>query len=96
MAEIRLTPEKVSRAGLTATYNGSLSVANTYLVKAAHNIMLHFKKSAAVNCVVTFVTQNTMDPGRRINYQFDKPVMLKDSFFSLSVFCPCFIRGSQS
>lgn len=61
MADARLAAEKVVRGGLAATYNGSLSTGDDYQVNAPHNIILHFKKSGAGACVVTFTTQNTID-----------------------------------
>lgn len=60
MAEVRLTVEKVIPGGLTATYNGSLSTSNTYLVRNSGKVFLHFKKSAVVDCVVTIQTPLTV------------------------------------
>lgn len=61
MADARLTPEAVIRNGLAATYNGSLSTGNTYLIKNPGNVVLHFKKSQATDCIVTLITQNVID-----------------------------------
>jgi len=61
MAEVRISVEDVVRTGLVATYNGSLSVANTYLVNNDGKTILHFKKSAAVDCVVTVQTPGQVD-----------------------------------
>lgn len=60
MADVRLTVEKVVPGGLTATYNSGLLVANTYQVRNSGNVILHFKKSAAVDCVVTIQTPITV------------------------------------
>lgn len=60
MAEVRLTVEKVVPGGLAATYNSGILVANTYLVRNDGQTILHFKKSAAVDCVVTIQTPITV------------------------------------
>ncbi|MGR3295334.1 MAG: hypothetical protein ACUZ8A_03755 [Candidatus Bathyanammoxibius sp.] len=56
MAEVRLAPERVVQAGLTATYTGSLLVANNYKVRNTGRTILHFLKTAAGICDVTIVT----------------------------------------
>jgi len=56
MADKRLTVEKILPAGIVATYNGSLLVPDTHLVRNSGRVFLHFKKSAAVDCVVTIQT----------------------------------------
>jgi len=56
MAEVRIEPQKTLKAGITPSYTGSLSAANTYMVRNNGRIMLHFKKTAAVDCVVTIQT----------------------------------------
>ena len=61
MPDVRQAAEKVVRDGLAATYNGALSVSDDYQINSPHNIILHFKKSGAGACVVTFTTQNTKD-----------------------------------
>ena len=61
MAEVRIDVEKIVPGGLAATYTGSLSTSNTYLVKNNGRTFLHFKKSAAVDAVVTVETPITVD-----------------------------------
>lgn len=54
MADVPLTVEQVVRTGLAATYNGSLATTNTYQVANDGKVILHFLKSAAVDCDITF------------------------------------------
>ena len=63
MADVRIAVEQVDRAGngLTATYTGGLSVANTYLVNNDGRVVLHFKKTGAGACTVTVTTPGTVD-----------------------------------
>jgi hypothetical protein len=61
MAEVRLTPQKLNKAGITPAYTGSLLVANTYLVRNTGRMFLHFKKGAAVDANVTIETPMTVD-----------------------------------
>jgi hypothetical protein len=61
MADVRLDVEKVVPAGLVATYNGSLSISDEYLVKNSGRTFLHFKKSGAGDCDVTIQTPVTVD-----------------------------------
>lgn len=67
MANNRLTPENVVRAGLAATYlvagagAGQLNVADTYQVNNDEHILLHWKKSGAGACIVTVTTPGTVD-----------------------------------
>lgn len=56
MADVRIAVENVVQGGLTATYNGSLSIANTYQVRNSGRVILHFLKTAAVDCTVTIQT----------------------------------------
>lgn len=59
MANVRKTPERVTRAGLEATYHGSLSASDTYLVRGSRTL-LHFKKSGAGDATITFTTDKTL------------------------------------
>lgn len=61
MANVRLTPQAISSAGIVPAYTGSLSVSDTYLVSNNGRVMLHFLKTAAVACVVTILTPDTVD-----------------------------------
>lgn len=61
MAEVPLAVEQVVRAGLEASYTGSLSAANTYQCQNDGRTFLHFKKSAAVICTVTIPTTAEVD-----------------------------------
>ena len=60
MSEITLTVQRLLPTGVTPSYTGSLSAANTYLVRNSGRVALHFKKSAAVDCVVTIQTPATV------------------------------------
>ena len=60
MAIIPLATEKILQSGLVGTYTGSLSVANSYHVKNNGRVFLHFKKSEAVDAVVTIETPITV------------------------------------
>jgi len=60
MAEVTLTPQQSSVAGITPSYTGSLATTNTYNVKNPGNVLINWKKSAAVNCTVTIVTPGTV------------------------------------
>lgn len=60
MANVRLNPQAVNDAGLSgATYNGGLLTADTHLVANDGKVLLHFKKSGAGACTVTFTTPGT-------------------------------------
>jgi hypothetical protein len=59
MAQIRLNPEKPSDAGLAATYNGSLTTTDTYLIRNSGQLVLHIKKSGAGACTVSITPQRT-------------------------------------
>lgn len=61
MSDITLAVEAVVRAGLAASYTGSLSVANTYQCQNEGRMFLHFKKSEANPCVVTIPTTAEVD-----------------------------------
>ena len=63
MAQLRKTPENVIRAGLIATYASDYTVvgSNTYIIRNNGKVLLHFKKSAAVNCNLIITTPNTVD-----------------------------------
>jgi len=62
MGDVRLTVQKVLKAGLDLTDVGGLAVAatSTYLVRNDGRTFLHFKKTAAVICTVTIQTPATL------------------------------------
>lgn len=81
MADVRLTPEKVTDAGLAATYTGSLSIADTYLVQNDGAVILHFKKTGAGACTVTVVTPKSGGRGLAIaDRTFSVPATTGDVF----------------
>lgn len=61
MADIAVTVQKPVKAGITPSYAGSLSTSNTYQVPNTGRTLFHFKKSAAVDCTVTFKTPRTVN-----------------------------------
>lgn len=61
MADVDLTAEQITRVGINATDTGSLSTSDTYKVRNDGKTFLHFKKSGAGACTVTFVTPGTVD-----------------------------------
>jgi len=61
MATVRLTVEQMSRSGLVATYNGALSLANTYVVSNSGKVFLHFKNAGGTPSNVTISTPRTVD-----------------------------------
>lgn len=60
MAEVTLTVQRALPTGVAGTYTGSLSTSNTYLVRNSGRVLLDFRKSAAVDCVVTVQTPATL------------------------------------
>lgn len=60
MADVRVEPERILPAGLAATYNAGLLVANTMQLRNTGRTFMHFKKSAAVDCTVTIITPKTV------------------------------------
>ncbi len=61
MADVAVTVQEITRAGLTPVYTGSLSTSDTYLVPNDGETYLHIKKSGASDCTVTVATPNTVD-----------------------------------
>lgn len=61
MAVVAHSVEDVVRAGLAATYTGSLSTSDTYTFPNDGKTILHVKKTGAGECTVTIVTQSTVD-----------------------------------
>lgn len=66
MSTITLTPQDVVRTGLAATYLDSgaspkLNVTDTFTFNNTGKEILHFKKSGAGSCDVTFTTPGTVD-----------------------------------
>jgi len=60
MAEVRLTPQKILKTGITPAYTGSLNIVDTHLIRNTGRMFLHFKKSAAVIANVTIKTPMTV------------------------------------
>lgn len=61
MAQIRKDVEKMSRAGLAATYHADLTDSDSYLVRNNGRTFLHVKKTGVGDCTVTIVTPNVID-----------------------------------
>lgn len=62
MADVAVATQKLNRvAGLTPTYQGSLSTGDTYVIPNDGRIFLHVKKSGAGECTVTVDTPGTVD-----------------------------------
>ena len=64
--------------GLDLADNGGLSVSDTYRVDNNGKVFLHFKKTAAVNCVVTVVTPNSEDGNAVADKTFTVPATTGD------------------
>jgi len=89
MAEVTLTPERVLKDGLAATYTGSLSTSNTYLVRNNGRVVLHFKKGGAGDCTVTVQTPKTVAGLAVAENTFSVPATTGDIFagpFPQSIF----------
>ncbi len=57
--EIRITPARVIRNGLTAAYTtGVVAATSTYVMKNDGRTIFRFYKTGANACVVTFTAQN--------------------------------------
>lgn len=80
MSDITLAVEPVVRAGLEASYTGSLSAANTYQCQNNGRTFLHFKKSAAVICTVTIPTTAEVDGKAVANQTVAVPATTGDRF----------------
>lgn len=63
MGQVRKTPEDIVRSGLAATYISDFVVVATssFIVRNNGKVILHMKKSAAVNCNLIIITPNTVD-----------------------------------
>jgi len=61
MADVRKNVQKISSAGLAATYHSDLTTTDTFLVRNSGKTVLHFKKSGAGACNVTINTPGTVD-----------------------------------
>jgi hypothetical protein len=60
MATVVLQPDVVTESGKAATYNGGLSLANTYVFRNNGKTLLHFKKTGAGICAVTIASPKTV------------------------------------
>jgi hypothetical protein len=57
--EIRITPARVVRAGLTASYTtGVIAATSTYVMRNDGKTIFRFYKTGANACTVTFTAQN--------------------------------------
>lgn len=61
MADVNLTVQEITRAGIDLADTGSLSTSDTYKVANNGRTFLHFKKSGAGACTVTITTPGTVD-----------------------------------
>jgi len=78
MADVRVTVEDLSTAGIDLTDTGSLSASNTYLVNNDGNVFLHFKKSGAGACTVTVETPGTVGGQGIADLTFSVPATTGD------------------
>lgn len=60
MADITITPQDIVRTGLTPSYTGSLSIANTYHIANNGNTFLHFKNTGGSPATATIPTTKTV------------------------------------
>lgn len=87
MTDVRWTVEDLALAGLqAATYNGSLSASDTYLVNLGGDgvTFLHFKKSGAGACTVTMDTPITIAGQDVANPTIEVIATSGDTFVRLS------------
>jgi hypothetical protein len=56
MANVAVTPQQITEAGIAPTYTGSLLTANVYQFANDGRTFLHVKKSGAGAAVATLVT----------------------------------------
>ena len=61
MADVIRTPEKISRNGIDLTDISGLLTADTQVIRNNGKVFLHFKNTGAGACIVTFITQGTVD-----------------------------------
>lgn len=61
MAIVVIAVQNPGTNGLDLTDTGSLSISDTYRANNNGKVMLHFKKTGAGVCTVTFVTPNSED-----------------------------------
>ncbi len=83
MADLRIVVQKMKRSGdgITPTYQGSLSASNTHQVNNNGKVFLHFKKSAAVNAVVTVITPPSLDGNAVADLTVTVPANTGDKMF---------------
>ena len=80
MSDVTQAVEEMVRAGLAATYNGSLSLSDTYQVQNDGRTFLHFKKSQAADCIVTIVTTAEVDGKAVADQAVTVPASTGDKF----------------
>jgi len=68
------------KGGIAATYTGVLLVPDTHLVRNNGKTFLHFKKAAAVDCVVTVQTPPTVAGLAVAEQTFTVPATTGDIF----------------
>lgn len=80
MADVAITPQRITRSKLEATYTGSLSTTDTYKVKNDGKVVLHFKKTGAGECTVTVTTPREVDGLAVADRTFTVPATTGDVF----------------
>lgn len=60
MADVTLAVQKLTMDGVAPSFTGSLSISDTYRVNNDGKTIIHFKKSGAGACIVTFDTPRTV------------------------------------
>ena len=78
MADIRINPQQVQKAGAAPTYQGSLTTSDVYLVANNGGTWLQVKKSGAGACVVTVATPRTVDGLAVADLTFNVPATTGD------------------
>lgn len=61
MPDVRRTPENMTRAGIDLTDISGLLTADVQIIRNNGKVFLHFKKTGAGDCTVTFSTPGTVD-----------------------------------
>ena len=61
MPDIRVPVQKLIKGSITPAYTGALLTTDVYLVRNSGRVMIHIKKDAAADCVVTVTTPVTVD-----------------------------------
>ena len=56
MSDVRIAVENITKEGINLADTGSLSTGDVYLIRNGGDVIVHFKKTASVNCTVTVQT----------------------------------------